>query len=94
MDTRTKVVCIKEPEGQNYYRLKIGQVYYMSSHWMYNTIENYSGTEIKREVTGYYIYEDNSNKTALVNPEIYNECFITFDEWREKQLNTILDDNT
>lgn len=82
MDTRTKVVCIKEPEGQNYYRLKIGQVYYMSSHWMYNTIENYSGTEIKREVTGYYIYDyDNTAVYLTVHSEVYNECFITFDEW-------------
>lgn len=88
-----KVVCIKEPiTGLIFSKPKVGNTYYMSLRENFDSDNSDNGYVIIRKTVGHYIYEkENSPISITIEPESYNECFITFDEWREQKINTILD---
>lgn len=87
MDTRTKIICIKERVG-SFYKLDVGVIYYMSLREQVHSI----GGQISRKIVGYDIFRNEHDKSWFnVNPDTFHSYFITFDQRRQDKLNSILD---
>jgi len=74
-----KFICIKECEAysSSLFKIKVGEVVlYCPNHLK----------DLKSEIV--FI----NNVLVLIGMKDFNDCFISLAEWREQQINSILDD--